>query len=228
MRSPRWWPAALAALLGALIAACGSGAPATHRRPHTTPQEATLRGALLQVRGTTLVVQEGAGPATVRVTFAPMATPIYAVTSATPSAIQPGSCAAVQGERDASGLVAASGVVVASSVDDACPAGVEPPPPRAADPGPSPSPTPPPASPGPGPVVFSGQVLSLGGGAISIGAQQGDPQVVVLSPGVQLFLFQPSGPAALAVPSCVVVQGTRSRNTIAAHRIVDWPPGTQC
>lgn len=227
MRSPRWWPAApaLAALLGALIAACGSSAAAaTHRRPHTTPQEATLRGALLQVRAGTLVVQERAGPATVRVTFAPMATPIYAVTSATPSAIQPGSCAAVQGERDASGVVAASVVVVTSSVDDACPAGVEPLPPGAADPGPSPSP--PPAS--PGPVVLSGQVVSLGGGAISIGAQSGDPQVVVLPPGVQLFLFQPSGPAALAVPSCVVVQGTRSRGTIAAHRIVDWPPATRC
>lgn len=192
---------------------------------------AALRGALLQVRATNLVVQEGAGPATVRVTFGPMTTPIYAVTGSTTSAIQPGWCAALTGQRNATGVVAASVVVMASSVDGACPDGVEPLPPGAATPSPSPSPRAPSASSTPslpGPVVLSGQVLSLGGGTITIEAQQGDPQVVLLLPGVQLFLFQPSGPAALGVPSCVVVEGIRSRGTIAAQRIVDWPSHTQC
>lgn len=196
-----------------------------------------LRASLLRMRATSLTVQQGAGPGTVRVTFAPTATPIYAVTDSRPSAIQPGACITLRGERDAMGRVAASVMVLASSVDDTCPAGVEPPPPAPpppADPAPPPSPpslsaSPSPSpSPLPGPVLLSGQVLSLGGDVVGIGGPQGEPHMVLLPPGVRVFFFQPSGPSALVVPSCVVVQGTRSRRTIAAHRIVDWPPGTQC
>lgn len=222
---------ALAVVLGALLAACGPGAQTAHRPP-AHPKAVTLRGALVQARATALIVQKGTGPSTVRVTFAPAATPIYAVTSATTSAIQPGSCVALRGEQDVAGTVAASALVVASSVDDTCPAGVEPLPPPPADPGP-PRPTPsarasPPAASLPGPVALSGQVLSLGGHAVGIGGGQGDPRVVLLPPNVQVFFFEPSGPSALVVPSCVVARGTRSRRGIAAQRIVDWPPGTQC
>lgn len=191
-----------------------------------------LQGSLLQVRGDTLTVRQHAGPGTVRVTFTPAATPIYAVTTSTTSAIQPGACVALRGERDTSGMVSASVMVVTSSVDDTCPVGVEPLPPPPADPSRSPSPPSPSVTPspsgGPGPVVLTGQVLGLGGGAASVEMQRGDPRVVLVPRDVQVFLYQPSGPAALVVPSCVAVQGTRGRRTIAAHKIVDWPPGTQC
>lgn len=234
MRSAGWRRApalALAVVLSALIAACGSGTRTAHR-PAPRPKVATLRGSLLRVRATTLVVRESAGTNTVRVTFAPTATPIYAVTRVTAAAIQPGSCVAVRGDREATGTVVASALVVTSSVDDTCPAGAEPLPPPPVDSSRSPSPPPPLVSPSPpplpGPAVVSGQVLSLGGGALGIEPSQGDPQVVLLSRDVPVFFFQPSGRSALVLPSCVVVQGTRSRRGLAAHRIVDWPPGTEC
>lgn len=235
MGSPRWRPAApaLAAVLGALLAACGPGAQTTHRPSHH-PKAVTLSGSLLRVRATTLILQVGAGLATVRVTFRPTATPIYAVTNSTASAIEPGSCVALRGKRDTTGMVSAGVMVVTSSVDDTCPPGVEPLPPPPADPSRSPSPpsprkSPSPSpSPGPGPVVLTGQVLGMGGGAVAVEVQQGDPHVVLVPRDAQVFLYQPSGPAALVVPSCVVVQGTRAGHAIAARKIVDWPAGTQC
>ena len=227
MRSPRWRPAVpvLAAAMTLLIAACGSTAQATHQPPRHL-REVTVTGSLLEVRSTMLTVQDGAGTGTVQVTFAPMATPIYAVTAATTGAIQPGSCVAARGERDATGTVTASAIVVTSSVDDACPDGIEPSPPAPADT--SRAPLPPSPSPVPGRVLVNGQVLSLGGGAATVDGPQGDPEVVLLRPGVPVLLFQASGRSALVIPSCLVIQGTRSRHAIAAQKIVDWPPGTQC
>ncbi len=235
MRRERWGPAApvLAAVLGALMVACGAASQASHRPSHPHRSRAvTVQGSLVQVNATTLTVQESVAGGTVRVTFAPMATPIYAVTTVTTAAIEPGSCVAARGERDANGTVVASAVMVTISVDDTCPTGSEPPPPPPADPSPSGSAAPPsPAvshSPLPGPVLLSGQVLSLGGGAIAIEGPQGDPEVILLPPGVRILFFQPSGQSALVIPSCVVAQGTRTPHAIAARKIVDWPPGTEC
>lgn len=221
----------LAAVLAVLIAACGPAGQATHRPPPR--RQVTLRGSLLRVRPASLTVREGPGPRTVRVRYVPARTPIYSVTSATIAAVQPGSCAVLRGERGATGTVAASVVVVASSVDDTCPAGSVPSPPPPADPSPSPAAPPPSASPStsplPGPVLLHGQVLSVGGGAIGVEGPQGDPVVVLMPPDVQVLFYQPGGPSALVVPSCVVVRGlARPHRTVAARGIVDWPPGTQC
>ena len=229
MRRPSWRPAAplLAAMLGALVVACGGAAPARHHPPHRS-RVVTVRGSLLQVAGGRLTLQDGAGPGTVQVTFAPMATPIYAVTTVTRGALEPGSCVTLRGERDATGRVTASVLLVATSVNDTCPAGIEPPPPQPADPRPSPSPPSASSSPVAGLVLLSGQVLSVGGDAVAVEGAQGDPLVVVMPSNVQVLFFQPSGPSALVIPSCVVVQGTRSRHVIAARKIVDWPRGAEC
>jgi hypothetical protein len=222
----------LAALLVALLAGCGAVAGANHRPPHRS-RAVTLRGSLVGVTATTLTVQQEARPGTVQVRFGAQVTPIYGVTAATSAVLQPGSCASVRGGRDESGTVTASDMVAALSVDGACPAGAVPDPPPAPLPSPAP-PYPPPsasstAAPAMHPVLLSGQVVSVGGRAVGIGGPQGDPQVVLLQPEARILFYQPAGPSALVVPSCVVVQGTRgAHGAIEAQKIVDWPTGTEC
>lgn len=227
MRGARWRAAApsLAVVLAALIAACASTAPAA-QRPLSSANEITLHGPLLRVQGTSFTMQVGGAAVAIR--FAPAATPIYLVANATPAAIEPGSCADARFQRNAVGTLTATAMVVASSVDDACPAPSVPPPPAPPDPSPPPPPSPGSAPPRPDSDLLMGQVLSVGGGAVGIEGPQGDPQVLLIPPGVPIWFYQPAGPAALAVPSCVVVRASRGRHAVTARKIVDWPPGTSC
>lgn len=229
MRSPT--PALVAVLVAVLAASCGQAAP-TAPRSSPGPASVTVRGALIRIRAATLLVQQRAGTGTVRVTFAPLATPIYRVTTATVADIQPGSCVAATGDRDATGTLAPRVIVVASSVDDACPVDSVPATPSP-PPGPVLSPSPssgsfPLPTPTPGPAFLRGQVLSVGAHAIVVQGPQEDPAVVLLPPGVQVLFFQPGDRSSLVIPSCVVIQGIRRPQAIAALQIVDWPPGTGC
>lgn len=226
MRARGWGPAALAlaAVLLASIAACAPAATRVHRAPDVV----TVRGDLVGVRGGTLTVLDPTTPAIVQVTFASSVTPIYAVTRVRAAAIQPGSCLAARAERDATGTVTARVIVVAASVDDRCPRHTVPDPPPPLDPSPPPSPRAPSASPGPDPTLLRGQVLAVGERALSVEGGDQNPAVLQVPADVQVLLFQPSLRSALVMPSCVVVEGTRTRHTVAARRIVDWPPRTQC
>lgn len=233
MSSPRWRPASLAltaVLVAVLTAACGH-ATATTSRVSEGSAPVVVRGPLILVRATTLTVDHSPAGGSVRVTFAPRTTPIYGVTATTAAAIQPGSCVAATGDRDATGTLAANVIVVASSIDDTCPDDSVPAPPP--PPGPPPSSTPSPGSfplptPTPGPAFLRGQVLSVGAGAIAVQGPQEDPAVVILPPDDQVLFFEPGDRSSLVVPSCVVIQGTRRRHAIAARQIVDWPSGTGC
>ncbi len=231
MSSPRACPALLAlaaALAALLVAACGTAAATTRPRPRlSTP--VTVRGALIRVRGTTLTVQRDGERGSVRVTFAPRTTPIYAVTTATSAVIQPGSCIVASGDRDGTGTLTADVIVAASSVDDTCPPGSVPAPPSAPDPSPSPSPGSfPLPSPAPSPDVLSGQVLSVGADAIVVEGPEGNPAVVLLPHDDRVLFFQPADRSSLVIPSCVVIPGIRRARTVAARQITDWPTGTGC
>jgi len=215
----------VAVLAAMLAAACGS--TATVARPPQHPVSVAVVGRLAGVHGSSLTVRDSASAGTMRVTFAPRATPIYSVSIATTGDIQPGSCVAAQGDRDATGNLTARVIVVASSADDACPAASVPSPPSPAVATPCPGSFPLP-SPSPAPPVLQGQVLSLGGNAIAVQGPQGDPVVVMLAHGVRILFFAPADRSALVIPSCVVVQGTRSGRTVTARQIVDWPPHTGC
>jgi hypothetical protein len=231
--SPRWRPAslALAAVLVVLLtAACGHAAAATTRVSEGSAS-VVVRGPLVSVRATTLTVDHSPVGGSVRVAFAPQTTPIYGVTATTAAAIEPGFCVAATGERDATGTLTASVIVVASSIDDTCPEDSVPAPPP--PPGPLPSPTPSPGSfplptPTPGPAFLRGQVLSVGARAIAVQGPEEDPAVVILPPDDRVLFFEPGDRSSLVVPSCVVIQGTRRRRAIAARQIVDWPSGTGC
>lgn len=231
MKSPWRGPAALAvAVLIVVVAACGP-APSGNQGPGAA-KAVTLRGRLMQVRGRRLTVRDSSKRQLVRVHFAPMGTPIYAVTRSSRNSIEPGSCVSTSGVLDPGGTVRASEIVVAASVDDTCPATSEPDPPPSVAPSPSPrssSPVAPPSpSPDPGAAVLHGQVLSVAGGALAVQSPEGNPVVVLMPPDVRVLFFQPAGPSALVVSSCVVIHGARSGHTITARQIVDWPPRPEC
>lgn len=218
----------MAAVLAALLAACTPPG----QRASQPSRPVTLRGRLVQVRTTRLTVHAAAEERMVQVTFAPAATPIYAVSRSTTGAIQPGTCVAATGQLDATGAVIATALMVAASVDDTCPASAEPPPPPSVGAGSSPSPSslgvPPSPSPAPGAAVLRGQVLSVGGGAVAVEHGGGEPVVIRLSHDVDVLFFQPGGRGSLVVPTCVVIDGIRTGQVVAARRIVDWPLGTEC
>lgn len=211
---------AVVAVAVVVLSACGAATPAAHREGHRSTA-VTLRGSLVTVRGTALSVQDRAqdrsAERAVRVSFDPMATPIYAVTVAGTAALRPGSCVTATGTRDASdGMVTASDLVITTSYADQCPPGVLPPAP---------------ASAAADTITVAGQILGNGGDAVLVGvAGMADPTIVMVPAGVPIFAFAPASRTALTPATCVVIQGTSAHlgTPIAATHIVDWPPATPC
>lgn len=205
---------ALAILAAALVPACGRAvdAPAAHQVSHRIAA-VSMRGSLVSVRGSLLDVRESAGAKPVRVTFDAATTPIFAVTAGTFADLQPGSCVAAEGVRNATGALITHEILVAGSVDDTCPAAALPSPPGPA---------------GQNLVTVRGQVVAVGGASITVQSDQADPSAVVLLPGVRVLFFQPGDRSSLLPGTCLVIQGTRSRGQTTAHQITDWPPAPTC
>jgi hypothetical protein len=226
-----------------LAVACGSGAAATtsNGAAGTADPSASASpgarglgrngtaGELVQVTGTTLILNTQQGDA--KVTFTPT-TPVSKTSTATLADIAPGVCLVASGQKDSAGTITADTVNLTDAVNGSCAGNPAPGGAGGGSPNPSFSPNPnrtPPA--GQQNVGRArGQVTAVSGVSVTLtqvgGTATGQPLTITVPTTVTVQKTSSAALADLAVGACVAAIGQKdSSGTVAARSLSIVPAG---
>lgn len=228
---------AVVAALG--LAACGNttSASTTGSRSSAPAQPGGANGLrrngaageLVQIGSTSLVLNTQTGDVTVDFTSS---TPVTKTRTGTVADITQGSCITATGQKDATGTLTASTVLISAPLNGTCVrSGLfgDGGPQRSPGASPRPSFSPPPGTP---PVAFArGQVTAVNGTSVTVqqinaaGTSTGSTTITVPTT-VRVGVTTQTSTAALSVGDCVAAQGTRdSSGTVTARSLSITPAG---
>ena len=213
---------ALVSVAAIALAACGAAASAGSSTPRASasPRFGGRNGAsgeLVQMNGTTLVLNSQTGDVTV--VYA-SSTTFQRTSTGTFADIVSGKCMTATGQKDAAGTLTASTVRLVDKVGGACSSGAGP---RAGGP-PTPRPSPPAGRPN-----FSfaaGEVKAVSGTAVTVVDSTGTTQTVTVPTTVRVSKSSPAAASDLALHECIAASGTRdSSGKVTARAISIVPAG---
>lgn len=225
-------PAAAGLTAALALAACGSGTNATTTGAKSTPtaqpsggpngfRRNAAAGELVQITGTSLVLNTTTGDVTVDFTGS---TPVTRTHTGTVADITTGSCILASGQKDATGTVTASTVVVNATVSGSCQGpglfgnGGQ------RSPGASPRPS---FSPRPGtpPIaVARGQVTTVAGTAVTVKQPDGTSTTITVPTTVHVSVVQLAATSDLSVGDCVLATGPRNSAGVVTARSLNIQP----
>jgi hypothetical protein len=218
-------------LSGLALAGCGTAsASGSAAKPSPSPSARVRNGAqgeLVQIKGTTLVLNATAGDVTVSydttTTFVKTSTGTFAD-------IVKGKCVVATGQKDAAGAVTASAVRLTDKVNGACSLGQGGPGGPGGGPGVGASPNParsprPNASPRPANLAFvAGEVTAVAGTTVTVNSATGGSQTVTVPTTVQVSRSAVAAATDLALHQCIAANGPRDAAGIVAARTVQIVP----
>lgn len=213
-------------LAGVAMASCGSSPPAAGGAATTSPSPGPrarngVSGELVQVNGTTLVINASTGDVTVAYSDS---TTFLKTSTGTFQDIAAGKCIVVTGSKDASGSVAAASVRLSEKINGTCA-------PRQGPGGggfggarPTPRPD---ASPRPnqGNVAFAGgEVTAVSGVNVTVQPATGPAVTVVVPTTVRVSKSSAALASDLALHQCLAAQGPRDGTGRVAARAISIVP----
>ena len=226
-------PAAAGLTAALALAACGSSTNATTTGAKSTPtaqpsggpngfRRNAAAGELVQIAGTSLVLNTTNGDVTVNFTGS---TPVTKTRTGTVADITSGSCIVASGQKDATGTVTASMVVVNATVNGSCQSpglfgngGGQ------RSPGASPRPS---FSPRPGtpPIAIArGQVTGVAGTAVTVKQPDGTSTTITVPTTVHVSVVQLAATTDLNVGDCVLATGPRNSAGVVTARSLNIQP----
>jgi len=223
---------AVAGLTAALaLAACGSSTNAATTGTHSSPSAQPSGGAngfrrnaaageLVQITGTSLVLNTTTGDVTVDFSSS---TPVSRTRTGNVADITAGTCILASGQKDATGLVTASTVVLTSKVNGTCQApggfgnGAR------RSPGASPRPS---FSPPPGPpiAIARGEVTTVAGTAVTLQETSGTTTTINVPTTVRVSVVDTGATSDLTVGDCVIATGPRNSSGVVTARSLNIVP----
>ena len=213
---------ALVSTAAVALAACGAAASAGSTSPRTSASTSPrfggrngASGELVQMNGTTLVVNSQTGDVTVVYSSS---TTFQRTSTGTFADIVTGKCITATGQKDASGTLTASTVRLTDKVSGACSFGVGP---RAGGP-PTPRPSPPAGRPN-----FSfagGEVKAVSGTAVTVVNSTGASPTVTVPTTVRVSKSSPAAASDLALHECIAANGARDASGKVTARTISIVP----
>jgi hypothetical protein len=228
-------PLALGAVASLAVAACGSSSASTGAAPSSSASQRAGRdggfrrnvaaGELVRISGTSLLLNTQTGDVTVDYSAS---TPITRTRTGTVAEITPGSCINATGQRDSSGMLTASTVVLNSMVNGTCtgpggPGGFS------GDRSPGASPgfrlrTPPPGAPA---IAFArGAVTAVSGTSVTVSQPSGSTVTITVPTTVRVTVAEVGSSSDLVIGACVLANGPKnSAGAVQARSLTIFPAG---
>ena len=222
--------------LGAVLAlaACGSGTSASTTGARSTPSPQAggagngfrnrgTAGELVQIGSTSLVLNTQAGDVTVDYTSS---TPVTRTHTGTLADVATGMCITATGQKDATGAITASMVVLNAKVNGSCrgPLGFG----GGGAPDRSPGATPRPTftpRPGTPPVAFArGEITAVSGTSVTVLAASGSSTTITVPTTSRISVTDTASTSDLNVGDCVLAAGSKNSSGVVTARSLSVVP----